>query len=168
MKTQLCDDLPVIRIDAPEIYADPEFKQWFFAHKSWNDPDNAKDPTRTLATWHYYGGPEEFGEDSDIFMLVEMMAGEGTSSEETMPEHCWDKLMEAAASIVGLGFKEVIIWLTNTPASDNECQRCNNKLNDGLCCDETCPFSEHQQTCPAGWEGHPKHATGPCNCQESQ
>jgi len=26
----------------------------------------------------------------------------------------------------------------------------------GFCGDETCPFSEHLQSCPAGWVGHPE------------
>ncbi len=35
------------------------------------------------------------------------------------------------------------------------CTRCGSPATDGLCRDETCPFSEHLQSCPAGWVNHP-------------
>lgn len=38
---------------------------------------------------------------------------------------------------------------------DSVCQRCNCRVVEGRCVDETCPFSECQQTDPAGWVGHP-------------
>jgi hypothetical protein len=34
------------------------------------------------------------------------------------------------------------------------CRRCDDVLVDGFCTDETCPFSDHVQTCPIGWVGH--------------
>jgi hypothetical protein len=38
-----------------------------------------------------------------------------------------------------------------------ECQRCGSPLDvDGLCTDETCPFSDHQQDDEGGWSGHPE------------
>ena len=38
-----------------------------------------------------------------------------------------------------------------------DCQRCDSTLDvDGLCTDETCPFSECQQDDPKGWSGHPE------------
>lgn len=47
----------------------------------------------------------------------------------------------------------------------NECQRCGSCLNDGRCVDETCPFSDHDQTCPMGWCGHPDYPqVAMCNC----
>jgi len=49
------------------------------------------------------------------------------------------------------------------------CARCGSDLDPdtGLCEDETCPFHDHAQTCPAGWYGHPTPAmTGPCNCKK--
>ncbi len=38
-----------------------------------------------------------------------------------------------------------------------ECERCGSTLDvDGLCTDETCPFSENEQDDPRGWSGHPE------------
>lgn len=36
------------------------------------------------------------------------------------------------------------------------CQRCDSKLDKGLCTDETCPFSETDQDDSRGWAGHPE------------
>ena len=48
------------------------------------------------------------------------------------------------------------------------CGRCGSTLNRaGKCTDETCPFSDHLQKCPAGWRGHPEHASGECVCVNS-
>lgn len=51
----------------------------------------------------------------------------------------------------------------------NKCSRCGSDLDhDGLCSDETCPFSDHEQTCMVGWAGHPTRdpfpndGIGPC------
>ena len=51
------------------------------------------------------------------------------------------------------------------------CQRCGSSLVGGLCSDVTCPFSEHEQSCPVGWSGHPERdpaprddASGACTC----
>ena len=35
------------------------------------------------------------------------------------------------------------------------CLRCGSSLEKGLCTDETCGFSEHQQSCPVGMVSHP-------------
>lgn len=51
----------------------------------------------------------------------------------------------------------------------NACQRCSSRLDDrGHCVDETCPFSDHAQTCPVGWTGHPFQPRGEpeCACPE--
>ncbi len=48
---------------------------------------------------------------------------------------------------------------------DAECARCGSDLENGLCIDGTCPFSEHRQDCPAGWNGHPEHKAGRCTCK---
>lgn len=37
------------------------------------------------------------------------------------------------------------------------CQRCGSNIKNGLCLDETCPFSDHEQSCPVGWVGHDAH-----------
>lgn len=46
----------------------------------------------------------------------------------------------------------------------DECKRCGTQLFEGLCTDLTCPFSDHLQTCEAGWAGHYKHTGGACTC----
>ena len=47
-----------------------------------------------------------------------------------------------------------------------DCDRCRSKLNsEGKCTDVTCPFSDHKQNCPAGWNGHPEHKAGRCTCK---
>jgi len=49
---------------------------------------------------------------------------------------------------------------------DAECDRCGSDLDAaGKCTDATCPFSDHLQSCLAGWAGHPEHPAGPCMCQ---
>jgi len=49
---------------------------------------------------------------------------------------------------------------------DAECDRCGSDLDAaGKCTDATCPFSDHLQSCPAGWSGHPERPAGPCTCQ---
>lgn len=49
----------------------------------------------------------------------------------------------------------------------NTCERCGSELIDGLCEDETCPFSDHAQTCPVGWHGHSERDNDkPCNCRD--
>jgi hypothetical protein len=30
----------------------------------------------------------------------------------------------------------------------------------------TCPFSEHKQSCKAGWSGHPEKKVGDCSCKQ--
>ena len=36
-----------------------------------------------------------------------------------------------------------------------DCKRCGSPLDNGICSDQTCPFSSHGQSCPVGWTGHP-------------
>lgn len=50
------------------------------------------------------------------------------------------------------------------------CQRCDSPINEeGLCTDQTCPFSSHVRRCPKGWIGHPQHPEvtedTPCICE---
>jgi hypothetical protein len=53
-----------------------------------------------------------------------------------------------------------------------KCQRCGMSLESGYCSDDTCPFSDHKQSCPRGWSGHPDKdphpkdddAPLPCTC----
>lgn len=50
----------------------------------------------------------------------------------------------------------------------SRCQRCGSEIlgTAGFCADQTCPFSEHLQDCPAGWTGHPDYPAGECDCQQ--
>jgi hypothetical protein len=52
---------------------------------------------------------------------------------------------------------------------NDECQRCGSPLDDeGFCTDETCPFSDHDQSCLAGFMGHPDHPQAnieKCSCR---
>jgi len=41
------------------------------------------------------------------------------------------------------------------------CERCGSGLDNGLCRDETCPFSDHYPYCPVGWAGHPERDPNP-------
>ena len=50
-----------------------------------------------------------------------------------------------------------------------QCERCGSDLKpNGLCRDETCPFSDHVQGCRVGWVGHPSFTeeTPPCTCAD--
>ena len=35
------------------------------------------------------------------------------------------------------------------------CKRCGSDVKNNRCTDQTCPFSDHDQDCRAGWNGHP-------------
>jgi len=41
-------------------------------------------------------------------------------------------------------------------ARNADCVRCGTDLTDGRCQDVSCPFSDHTQECPSGWQGHPE------------
>lgn len=64
-------------------------------------------------------------------------------------------------------FKDYDIYLT-WPSVMNEgsdCKRCGSDINNGFCSNVTCPFSDHKQECPAGWNGHPEKNGGECTCK---
>jgi len=52
------------------------------------------------------------------------------------------------------------------PWEPRVCVRCGGPVLDGRCADQTCPFSDHDQTCPNGMLGHPEgpRESGPCAC----
>lgn len=55
--------------------------------------------------------------------------------------------------------------------TEGTCERCGTALNkNGYCADETCPFSDHKQDCPAGWTGHPEraHCVPFCTCHHTK
>ncbi len=48
---------------------------------------------------------------------------------------------------------------------EDACKRCNNLLDEnGLCTDQTCPFSDHAQDCVMGWSGHPDYPQDIAKC----
>lgn len=82
--------LPLVRINAPEFYRDPDFVAWL------NDPD------RQQATWHRKGEPP--GPYSDLFFTVDPPDG----SDSDMPEPIWQRILAALPPD-----KECVIWLSN-------------------------------------------------------
>ena len=69
-------------------------------------------------------------------------------------EHC-------LADDVSIGVADVEVVDVTTG-----CVRCGSDLDAaGECVDVSCPFSDHKQNCSAGWQGHPEHKSGPCNCK---
>jgi len=65
----------------------------------------------------------------------------------------WKRPSEVIASI-----KEQIVELEKIASrdfDDETCQRCDSPLKQGLCQDETCPFSDTDQDDERGWAGHP-------------
>ncbi|REK34747.1 MAG: DUF4928 domain-containing protein [Planctomycetota bacterium] len=96
--------LPLVRINAPEIYADELFAEWLNAVTANGREDI---PGFRTASWHWPG--HEPGEESDIFMLVDGPDG----SDSDMPEHCWQMILEAVSRAIPNTYPECIVWLTN-------------------------------------------------------
>lgn len=96
--------LPLVRINAPEIYADDQFAEWLNTVTA----NGRKElPGFRTASWHWPG--HEPGEESDIFMLVDGPDG----SDSDMPEHCWQIILEAVSRAIPNTYPECIVWLTN-------------------------------------------------------
>lgn len=95
--------MPLVRINAPELYADPEFVAWL------NNDDER--PVTGPATWHTRG--ELPGEYSDIFFTVDPPDG----SDSDMPTACWDKILDAVADVLG-PHRECLVWLSNLAEED--------------------------------------------------
>ena len=84
---------PLLRINWPEVYEDPEFVEWL------NNPENIH------ATWHRGEEPNEY---SDLFFTWDSVEG----SDSDMPERYWDKICEIAEEQYGpSGY--CLVWLTN-------------------------------------------------------
>lgn len=89
------DVLSVVRINAPELYRDPEFVAWL------NDPDHIQ------ATWHRKGKPP--GDYSDIFLTFSALNEDGSDSD--MPRHCWEQL---CGWLRQAGVRQdCVVWLSN-------------------------------------------------------
>ena len=93
--------LPLIRINAPEIFADERFGEWLNTVTT----DGRKNvPGHRTATWHRPG--EEPGEDSDIFMLLAGPDGmEGLVLNFPVPGGGVPEELAAAAADGNAGFK---------------------------------------------------------------
>jgi hypothetical protein len=106
--------IPLVRINAPEIFADPKFKQWFF-----NRPKGCESAkyAPAIATWHQ---PQEadFGEYSDFFTTVDGGGGgdhaDGDGSESDMPPQIWEQLVTAAWKALDRPEHfECLLWVSN-------------------------------------------------------
>lgn len=106
--------IPLIRVNAPEIFTDPEFKEWFF-----NRPKACESAAYApaIATWHH---PQEteFGEFSDIFTTIDGVAdgdqADGDGSESDMPTPIWQQLVSAAWEALDRPVHfECLLWITN-------------------------------------------------------
>lgn len=110
--------LPLVRINAPELYKDEDFVAWL------------NDETRNQATWHVKG--QEPGEFSDIFMTFD---GTADGSDSDMPEHCWEMLCEVL-SAKGLDTAECLVWLSNLDIDEeDDLQECDQRpqSREGMC-----------------------------------
>jgi len=107
---QVCRDfVPLVRINAPGIYADRDFQDWLNRVTLEGRP-NA--PGHRTATWHWPG--HEVGEESDVFMVVEYPDG----SDQDMPSHCWERIIAAVSAVFDRTYWECVVWLTNIPDSE--------------------------------------------------
>lgn len=117
--------IPLVRINAPEIFADEQFREWLNEVTA-----NGRKgyPGDRIASWHWPGHePDEY---SDIFMVVDGPDG----SDSDMPEHCWEMIVEAVARAIPNSYPECIVWLTSVEPIDIGC--------DGFEFDASCIPSE--------------------------
>jgi hypothetical protein len=119
MKAERYDNFPLVRINAPEIYQDPAFKDWFFNRPGWPDDKGEIRQGPPIATWHR-PGETELNEYSDIFMTVQFLGSDvdgvsGDGSESDMPKHIWDKLLRGVWEVLGKPrwHVEALVWLSN-------------------------------------------------------
>ena len=90
-KVVAVERLPCVRINVPELFADPEFADWVRDGQA--------------ATWH--GHLHAMGEYSDVFVTYDGGSG---SDAESMPEHCWEYIKRAVEPTrIAFG----VVWLTN-------------------------------------------------------
>lgn len=96
--------VPLIRINAPDLYAEPMFREWLNRVSTPNCAGYRGFPT---ATWHVSG--ELPGELSDVFMVVDGADG----SDSDMPAMCWRRLHGALQNAMKGEYTECVVWLTN-------------------------------------------------------
>lgn len=107
-------------------------------------------------------------------------------------EYSFDTIEEYNAFMLGLqahdGWLDCVITSVNGEIEDADddiygdtedededegfCDRCGTALVNGYCGDETCPFSDHEQSCDVGWIGHPDYSKldedTQCGCNRRQ
>ena len=102
--------MPLVRINAPEFYADPGWLRWL------NAPDQ---PCRARpATWHRPS--DEPHEHSDVFIAY--CDSEGSDVPDSLnqpgiPDHIWEQICQAiekaAADDPETDYRECLIWVSN-------------------------------------------------------
>jgi hypothetical protein len=92
----------LLKINCPELFADPAFAAWLNAGSAAGGADNR------VATWHVPDEPP--GEYSDLFMMIYVTDDAGEGSDADMPEACWDAIVSYCRAV---GFRHGVVWLTN-------------------------------------------------------
>lgn len=103
--------IPLVRINAPEIFVDEQFREWLNEVTANGRKGYPGDRT---ASWHWPG--HEPSEYSDVFMVVDGPDG----SDSDMPADCWDMIVEAVSRAIPDTYPECIVWLTNVDPIDVE------------------------------------------------
>ena len=86
------EELPAIRIQAPEWFERPDFMAWL------------NDPLSVVATWHTSGTPAN--DYSDVFTIFDH--GEGPDCAG-LPDDCWEAI---AAACQSARLQYTIIWIS--------------------------------------------------------
>src|SRR5690349_6171909 len=91
LSLQVCRDfVPLVRVNAPAIFADREFQDWLNRVTLHGRPES---PGHRTASWHWPG--HAVGVESDLFMVVEYPDG----SDQDMPRHCWDRIIRGISQV---------------------------------------------------------------------
>ena len=108
-------------------------------------------------------------------LACELLAAACANDTPNMP--LAGRLEAAAPAVLGPYLKPAQEEQGVVSCEKQDCARCGSEIwDDGRCEDETCPFSDHDQSCLAGWSGHPEkdpHPTDdtaplPCTCSGRQ
>jgi len=92
----------LLKINCPELFADPEFAAWLNAGSATGGADNR------VATWHVPDEP--MGGYSDLFGTIYVTDDGSEGSDDDMPEPCWDAIVSHCRAV---GFRHGVVWLTN-------------------------------------------------------
>lgn len=103
---------PLVRIDAPSFYQDPEFVRWLqseeYGPATWHKPRSAP-PDEGNDVFIYYGGADW---DQDRFS-AESSDYPGTESTPGIPEPIFAAIAEAVKRATGSYGTECIVWIAN-------------------------------------------------------